>query len=106
MPNTEDVRAGVIASKIAAHAADIARGLKGVSDRDKKLSIARTNLDWKTHLETSLDPQTARQMHQEACNQTTAMQEPDAEDYCSMCGQQWCSLRTNKEIKATPIVLV
>ncbi len=99
LPNTEDVRAGVIASKIAAHAADVARGLPGVSDRDKKLSLARTNLDWKTHLETSLDPQTARQMHQEACKQTTAMQEPDAEDYCSMCGQQWCSLRTNKEIK-------
>ena len=50
LPNADDVRAGVVASKIAGHAADIARGLKGAKNRDKNLSIARTNLDWKNHL--------------------------------------------------------
>ena len=97
LPNTDDVRAGVIATKIAAHAADIARGLKGVSDRDRKLSIARSNLDWKTHLAESLDPQTAERMHNDVCEQTG--KEPPEADYCTMCGRQWCSVRINKEIR-------
>jgi len=98
LPNTDDVRTGVIAAKIAAHAADIARGLKGVSEQDKKLSIARTNLDWKTHLAASLDPQTAESMHIEACKEMGLEQSRSA-DYCSMCGQQWCSVRINKELR-------
>ncbi len=97
LPNADDVRAGVVASKIAAHAADIARGLKGAADRDKKLSTARTNLDWKTHLAESLDPQTAERMHREACKEMGAGELPSA-DYCSMCGRQWCSVRINREI--------
>ena len=99
LPNADDVRAGVVASKIAAHAADIARGLKGAADRDRTLSIARTNLDWNTHLGNSLDPQTAHTMHQQACKEAFVPQQPESEDYCSMCGEQWCSLRTNREIK-------
>jgi phosphomethylpyrimidine synthase len=98
LPNADDVRAGVIAAKIAAHAADIARGLKGVSEQDRKLSIARTNLDWKTHLAASLDPQTAESMHIEACREMGLEQSRSA-DYCSMCGQQWCSVRINKELR-------
>ncbi len=98
LPNTDDVRAGVIASKIAAHAADIARGLKGVAQRDRKLSTARANLDWQTHLAESLDPQTAERMHKEACKEIGVKELPTA-DYCSMCGKQWCSVRTNKEIR-------
>ncbi len=98
LPNTDDVRAGVIASKIAAHAADIARGLKGVSQRDRKLSTARANLDWQTHLAQSLDPKTAERMHKEACKEIGEKELPTA-DYCSMCGKQWCSVRTNKEIR-------
>ncbi|HUU16966.1 MAG TPA: phosphomethylpyrimidine synthase ThiC [Sedimentisphaerales bacterium] len=118
LPNADDVRAGVIASKIAAHAADIARGLKGVAERDKKLSIARTNLDWKTHLAESLDPQTAERMHRQACpvegeapessvpartsngtsEEINAEELPSA-DYCSMCGKAWCSVRINREIR-------
>jgi phosphomethylpyrimidine synthase len=87
----------VIASKIAAHAADVARGLKGAAERDKKLSIARANLDWKTHLAESLDPQTAERMHDEVCSEMNA---PGFQtDYCSMCGKAWCSLRINKEIR-------
>ena len=98
LPNADDVRVGVVASKIAAHAADIARGLKGVADRDKKLSIARSNLDWKTHLAESLDPQTAEKIHRQACRETGA-EELSSADYCSMCGKAWCSIRINKEIR-------
>jgi phosphomethylpyrimidine synthase len=98
LPNADDVRAGVIAAKIAAHAADIARGLKGAEDRDKKLSLARTNLDWTTHLAESLDPHTAEKMHAEACAEMGDEKSPSA-DYCSMCGRQWCSVRINKEIR-------
>jgi len=98
LPNADDVWAGVIATKIAAHAADIARGLKGAADKDKRLSIARANLDWKTHLAESLDPKTAERMHADACKEIGAKELPDA-DYCSMCGRQWCSVRINKEIR-------
>ncbi len=97
LPDADDVRAGVIAAKIAAHAADVARGLKGAADRDKRLSIARTSLDWKTHLAESLDPQTAERMHREACKEMGA--KSLSADYCSMCGQRWCSLRINREIQ-------
>jgi phosphomethylpyrimidine synthase len=100
LPNADDVRAGVIAAKIAAHAADVARGLKGAAERDKKLSQARADLDWKTHLAQSLDPATAERMHIEACKEIGEDKLSSA-DYCSMCGQQWCSLRINKEIRQT-----
>lgn len=98
LPNLEDVRTGVVASKIAAHAGDVARGLKGAADRDKKLSIARANLDWKVHLEESLDPKTAERMHIEACKEIGVEELPSA-DYCSMCGRDWCSVRINREIR-------
>jgi len=101
LPNVDDVRQGVIASKIAAHAADIARGLKGAAERDRKLSAARFNLDWKTHIAESLDPQTAERMHLEACKAVTEPVPSGVEgaDYCSMCGKEWCSVRINKEIR-------
>ncbi len=98
LPNAEDVRAGVIATKIAAHAADVARGLRGAAERDRKLSVARTNLDWKTHLAESLDPKTAEAMHGEACKKIKKG-EPPADDYCTMCGRKWCSVRINREIR-------
>ncbi|MHC4722603.1 MAG: phosphomethylpyrimidine synthase ThiC [Planctomycetota bacterium] len=97
LPNTEDVRHGVIASKIAAHAADIARGLKGAADHDKRLSEARANLDWQSHLAEAIDSQTARKMYAEACDQSKM--EESSQDYCTMCGRQWCSVRINAEIK-------
>jgi phosphomethylpyrimidine synthase len=97
LPDGEDVRAGVIAAKIAAHAGDVARGLKGAAERDRKLSTARTNLNWKTHLAESLDPQTAERMHDQACKEINA-KHSDSADYCSMCGQAWCSVRINREI--------
>ena len=98
LPNADDVRAGVIASKISAHAADIARGLKGAAEQDRRLSIARSNLDWRAHFDESLDPKTAEAMHAEACKEIGADKLPSA-DYCTMCGQQWCSVRINKEIR-------
>jgi phosphomethylpyrimidine synthase len=98
LPNAEDVRTGVIAAKIAAHAGDVARGLKGASMRDKQLSIARANLDWESHLSQSIDPQTATKMHEEACEGIEEKGKSNA-DYCSMCGKQWCSARINKEIR-------
>ena len=98
LPDASDVRVGVIASKIAAHAGDIARGLKGADQRDRKLSTARANLDWKTHLALSLDPQTAENIHLNKCSThpTTGSELPD---HCTMCGRQWCSVRINKEIR-------
>lgn len=98
LPDADDVRAGVIAAKIAAHAGDIARSLKGADQRDRQLSIARTNLDWQQHLAESLDPQTAERMHNEACQEMGLKDSPSA-DYCSMCGKAWCSVRINKEIR-------
>jgi phosphomethylpyrimidine synthase len=98
LPNAEDVRAGVMASKIAAHAGDVARGLNGAAERDKKLSTARANLDWKVHLAESLDSKTAERMHNEACKEIGAKELPSA-DYCSMCGRDWCSVRINREIR-------
>ena len=82
----------------AGGAADLARGLKGASEQDRLLSIARFNLDWQTHFAESLDPQTADRIHREACKEIDAAELPSA-DYCSMCGRQWCSVRINKEIR-------
>jgi phosphomethylpyrimidine synthase len=98
LPNAEDVRAGVISSRIAAHAADVARGLKNVCEQDKELSIARSNLDWKRHLAKSLDPKTAESLHSEVCEKTGTKELPSA-DYCSMCGRDWCSVRINRELR-------
>jgi len=98
LPNANDVRAGVIAARIAAHAGDVARGLKGATEQDRQLSIARAELDWRTHLAESLDPKTAERMHREACEEINAEELPSA-DYCSMCGRQWCSVRINREIR-------
>ena len=104
LPNADDVRAGVVATKIAAHGADVARGLNNAALRDRTLSVARANLDWDTHLAESLDPPTAGRMHREACKEM-GDRELHSADYCSMCGQHWCSVRINKEIRsfvATP----
>lgn len=98
LPTTDDVRAGVIASKIAAHAADIARGIKGADERDIKLSIARADLDWQKHIAQSLDPERAQKMHEEVCKEIGVDELPKA-DYCTMCGKAWCSVRINRQIR-------
>ncbi len=98
LPNAEDVRSGVVAAKIAAHAADVARGLAGADDVDRRLSVARSNLNWKEHLGLAIDPGTAERMYREVCKDGGHEALP-AEDFCTMCGQHWCSLRVNREIR-------
>ncbi|MBC7925918.1 MAG: phosphomethylpyrimidine synthase ThiC [Bryobacteraceae bacterium] len=93
LPNREDVRQGIIAYKIAAHAADIARKRPGARDRDDELSRARYNFDWKRQFELSLDPETARSMHDE-----TLPEEGFKEaHFCSMCGPKFCSMNMHSK---------
>jgi phosphomethylpyrimidine synthase len=99
LPDLNDVRQGVVAAKIAAHAADVARGLPAAVERDRRLSQARAAFDWKEHLDNALDPKTARAMYEEACAHSRIQQEATQDDYCTMCGKPWCSLRINKEIR-------
>jgi phosphomethylpyrimidine synthase len=99
LPDAEDVRYGVVASKIAAHAGDVARGFGNAAQRDKNLSIARANLDWKKHLELSIDPVTAKNMYEEACRQSSLGEGGHDQDYCTMCGKEWCSVRISKELR-------
>jgi phosphomethylpyrimidine synthase len=88
LPNKEDVKQGIIAYKIAAHAADIARHRKGARDRDDQLSRARFNFDWRQQFALSLDPETAEAMHDET------LPEEGFKDaaFCSMCGPKFCSM--------------
>lgn len=99
LPNTDDVRMGVVASKIAAHAGDVARGFGKAASRDRTLSTARAALDWETHLNSAIDPLTARTMFEEACRQSRMPAGTKGEDYCTMCGREWCSVRINKELR-------
>jgi len=98
LPDADDVRAGVVATKIAAHGADVARGLPGAAERDRRLSVARANLNWKAHISESLDPATADRMHREARGQIEGGR-VDSADFCSMCGQHWCSVRINRQVR-------
>jgi phosphomethylpyrimidine synthase len=95
LPNSDDVRQGVIAYKIAAHAADVARHRPGARQRDDALSAARFRFDWAEQFRLSLDPETARRMHDESL--------PEADDkrahYCSMCGPKFCSMKTTEEVR-------
>jgi phosphomethylpyrimidine synthase len=94
LPNEKDVKDGMIAYKIAAHAADIARHRPGAQDRDNAISYARYTFDWEKQFELSLDPETARAMHDETL--------PD--DYykeaafCSMCGPKFCSMNWSSKV--------
>jgi len=94
LPNEKDVKDGIIAYKIAAHAADLARHRPGAQDRDNALSYARYKFDWEKQFALSLDPETARAMHDETL--------PD--DYykeaafCSMCGPKFCSMNYSSKV--------
>lgn len=94
LPNAEDVRQGVIAYKIAAHASDIARGRPGARDRDDALSKARYEFDWNRQFELSLDPERAREMHDETLPQDAFK----TAEFCSMCGPKFCSMRINHRL--------
>jgi phosphomethylpyrimidine synthase len=90
LPDAEDVRQGVIAHKIAAHAADIARGRGGARDRDDEMSRARYAFDWEEQFRLSLDPDRAREIR--TASQPSGAHEQDSE-YCAMCGPKFCSMR-------------
>jgi len=96
LPNKDDVRQGVIAYKIAAHAGDIARGRKNARVRDDALSKARFEFDWNRQFELSLDPETARRMHDEELPQDVFK----SAKFCSMCGPKFCSMRITQDIRA------
>jgi phosphomethylpyrimidine synthase len=92
LPNAEDVHQGIIAYKIAAHAADVARHRPGARDRDDALSFARFLFDWNKQFELSLDPETARAMHDE----TLADDYFKEAKFCSMCGPKFCSMNVTQ----------
>jgi phosphomethylpyrimidine synthase len=95
LPENDDVKQGVIAYKIAAHAADVARGRKGARDRDDALSRARFAFDWNEQFRLSLDPETARRMHDETLPQETFK----SAHFCSMCGPKFCSMKISEDIR-------
>lgn len=94
LPGPNDVREGIIAYKIAAHAADIARGRKGARDRDDKMSDARFAFDWNKQFELALDPDRAKEFHDETLPQD-AFKEAE---FCSMCGPKFCSYKITHDI--------
>ena len=92
LPRKEHVKAGCIAHKIAAHAADVALGIPGARDWDDRLSEARMGLDWPKQFELTFDSETARALHDEDMS--------DSRDYCAMCGHDWCAVRLSAEVRA------
>ena len=95
LPNADDVRQGIIAYKIAAHAADLARHRPNARDRDDALSEARYKFDWNRQFELSLDPETARAMHDE----TLPHDAFKSAEFCSMCGPKFCSMHISQGIE-------
>ncbi len=97
LPDVDDVKEGIIASKIAAHAADIAKGIKGAADWDRQMSTARKNLDWEEMFRLSIDPDKARRYRAQA--------KPEKEDTCSMCGN-FCAVKNMNRILEGEIVSI
>ena len=89
LPNLDDMKEGIIASKIAAHAADIAKGVPGAIEWDNKMSKARADIDWDTMFDLALEPEKAKRYRAES--------KPHDEESCTMCGKM-CSMRTMKKI--------
>ncbi|MCI9079253.1 MAG: phosphomethylpyrimidine synthase ThiC [Lachnospiraceae bacterium] len=97
LPDVNDVKEGIIASKIAAHAADIAKGIKGARNWDDEMSTARKNLDWEEMFRLSIDPEKARNYRASA--------KPEKEDTCSMCGN-FCAVKNMNRILDGEIVSI
>ena len=96
LPDRDDVKTGVITYKIAAHAADLAKGLPGAQRRDDALSRARFEFRWEDQFNLSLDPDTAREFH----DQTLPKQAHKVAHFCSMCGPKFCSMRISHDIRS------
>ena len=97
LPDLSDVKEGIIAARIAAHAADIAKGISGARDWDHKMSLARKNLDWEEMFNLSIDPEKARAYR--------ALAKPEKEDTCSMCGN-FCAVKNMNRILDGEIVSI
>jgi phosphomethylpyrimidine synthase len=95
LPNREDVKTGVVTYKIAAHAADLAKGHPGAQARDDALSQARFEFRWEDQFNLSLDPETARAFHDETLPGDNAK----LAHFCSMCGPKFCSMRISQEVR-------
>jgi phosphomethylpyrimidine synthase len=95
LPNRDDVKQGVITYKIAAHAADLAKGHRGVQDRDDALSRARFEFRWEDQFNLALDPETARSYHDATLPQDGAK----VAHFCSMCGPRFCSMKITEEVR-------
>src|ERR1700731_1643699 len=95
LPNKKDVKDGVIAYKIAAHAADLAKGHPGAQYRDNAISKARFEFRWEDQFNLSLDPETAREFHDE----TLPMEGAKSAHFCSMCGPHFCSMKITEDVR-------
>ncbi len=96
LPNADEVHRGCIAYRIAAHAGDIARGLPGARDIDDKMSDARAEFDWNKQFELAMDPEHAKKRWLETRAFTD---EAHDDDHCSMCGKEFCAVRTSRRIR-------
>ena len=94
LPNANDVREGIVAHKIAAHAADVALGKAGAIERDHAMSDARYAFDWNKQFELSLDPKRARELHDESLPQESFKKA----EFCSMCGPKFCAYKISKNL--------
>ena len=95
LPNKKDVKDGVITYKIAAHAADLAKGHPGAQYRDNALSKARFEFRWEDQFNLSLDPDTAREFHDE----TLPAEGAKIAHFCSMCGPNFCSMKITQDVR-------
>ncbi|WP_193017440.1 phosphomethylpyrimidine synthase ThiC [Proteus sp. FME41] len=95
LPNKEDVKQGLITYKIAAHAADLAKGHPGAQIRDNAMSKARFEFRWEDQFNLALDPETARQYHDETLPQASGK----VAHFCSMCGPKFCSMKITQEVR-------
>ena len=95
LPDRDDVKAGVITYKVAAHAADLAKGHPGASARDNALSKARFEFRWRDQFNLSLDPETAEDFH----DQTLPAEGAKVAHFCSMCGPKFCSMKISQEVR-------
>ncbi len=98
IPSCDDIHEGAIAFRIAAHAADIARGLPGARDRDDAVSQARKAFDWESQFALAVDPARARALRQTDRDEASGLEK---ESYCSMCGPKYCAMKISSEIAGT-----
>jgi phosphomethylpyrimidine synthase len=95
LPNRDDVKQGIIAYKIAAHAADVAKGHPTARARDEALSKARFEFRWQDQFNLALDPDTAKDFHDETLPKDSAK----VAHFCSMCGPKFCSMKISQEVR-------